>query len=103
MSVGDMLEKLYDAVKNDRTTGLPLIFHPKNQIACQRATNQDAVYLAQMDLRCDLVETWSNFEHSQRLNEKTFLKIVLPKGFEVDCKEWLEHNGIIRNFIYPDL
>jgi hypothetical protein len=103
MTVGAILEMFHASIKNDESTGLPLVFHPKEQIACQRARNQDVIYVAQMDLRIDLADTWLNFERVKDLSEKTFLKVVLPKGTTGECDQWLEHEGITKDYIYPDL
>ena len=103
MTVGAIIELFREAILIDYSTGLPLIFHPKKQLACERARNQDAIYVAQMDLRWDLAETFINFERTQQLTERTFLKLVLPKGSKEECDQWLEHEGITKSYIYPDL
>jgi hypothetical protein len=75
----------------------------KEEIACERARNQDAVYIAQMDLRCDLAETLIKYERLKQLNERTFIKVVLPTGSKEECDEWLKKAGITTKYIYPDL
>jgi len=103
ITVAAIIELFREAILNDRSPGLPLVFHPKEQIACGRARNQDAIYIAQMDLRCDLAETLVNFERVKGLTERTFLKIILPKGSIKECDKWLENEGITKDYMYPDL
>ncbi len=101
-TVGEILDLMETAVKEDCSTGLPLVFCPARQKASQKARNQDAIYIAQMDLRFDLAETWRHFEREKGLNERTFLKVVLPKNTTQECDAWLSEAGITKDFIFPN-
>lgn len=100
MKVENILQKFKEALITDQPMGCPMIFHPRKQIQCTRAKNQDAIYIAQMDLRCDLAEIWSQMT---KQDEQIFLKLVLPRGTTRECSEWLVTNKITRDFIYPDV
>lgn len=98
----EILSLFQDAFKNDKQFGCPLVFYPQKQIANQRANNQDAIYVAQMDLRFDLAEMWGHMEQEAEGNEKIFIKLVLPRETSDKCNEWLLKNNIDDSFIYPD-
>ena len=100
--VVDLLKLFQDALRNDRQFGCPLVFYPHKQIAYQRAKNQEAIYVAQMDLRFDLAEFWSHMEIELQENEKIFIKLVFPSGTSNKCDEWLLAQNIDKSFIYPD-
>jgi len=102
MSVLEIMQIFQDAFKNDKQFGCPLVFYPHMQIDNQRAKNQDAIYVAQMDLRYDLSEIWTHMEQKNGGDEKIFIKLVLPSGTSDKCKEWLSNNDINADFIYPD-
>ena len=102
LAVGEILRLYENSLRADKAMGIPLVFCPKNQIACLRSKNQDAIYVAQMDLRCDLEEIWKQLEVEQHIDESVVLKLVLPKGTNVDCSKWLCDRGINTEFIYPD-
>lgn len=102
MTVEEILVKFQNAMHDDISPGLPLVFYPRKQIKCQRANNQDAVYVAHMDLRLDLAELWRNKEKELENDEKIFLKLNLPKGTNEQCTKWLIDRNITSNFIYPD-
>lgn len=100
--MGEILDKMKEFGNSGKALGIPLLFCPKNQIACKRARNQQVIYYAQMDLRCDLESIWKIREQSLE-GEKIIIKIVLP----VDCQDvadkYLEKKGIFHDFIFPDL
>ena len=85
----------------NESLGVPLIFHPKKQLAQKRAANQEPVYIAQMDLRADLSEVWDNLQAYQ-YGERIFVKIILPAGTEEDCAGYLTEKGITTSIIFPD-
>ena len=101
-TVVEILSLFQDALHDDKPFGCPLVFHPKEQIACQRANNQDTIYLAQMDLRFDLSEIWMPKELEFEEDERIFIKLILPRGTLDQCNEWLSENNIDKRFIYPD-
>jgi hypothetical protein len=100
--VGEILRLLENAIRTDRPIGIPLVFCPRRQVACAQARNQDAIYIAQMDLRCDLAEIWKRLESERQGCETVVLKLILPKETGEECTEWLEANGVHEAFIYPD-
>lgn len=100
--VVEILRRFEEALRANAPTGIPLVFCPRRQIACDRAKNQAAIYIAQMDLRCDLAEIWRRMESERQGSETVVLKLILPKGTEEECTRWLEANGIDEAFIYPD-
>jgi len=103
ITVEEILEKFRNAIHSDIQPGLPLVFYPKNQIKCERANNQDAVYIAQMDLRRDLAEIWRKKEIELNNGQTIFIKLNLPKRTNKQCDKWLFDKAITKNFIYPDL
>lgn len=102
LTVGEILRLFDESLRADKAMGIPLIFCPRNQIACLRARNQGAIYLAQMDLRCDLEEIWKRLEKEQGTNKTVVLKLVLPKSTNDECARWLEAEGICEGFVFPD-
>lgn len=102
LPVKDILSKLQDALHNDRPFGCPLVFYPGKQLKCQRANNQAAVYVAQMDMRYDLAEIWSQKEAELENGDRIFIKLILPSGTKDECDEWLVKNSITSRYIYPD-
>lgn len=100
LPVEKIMQRMAEMGERDTSLGIPLIFHPKKQIAQQRAANQDAVYVAQMDLRVDLSEVWNNLQNVQA--EKILIKMILPAGTNEECARYLNEKGITRNFIFPD-
>ena len=98
--VQEIMQRMAEVGMRDASLGIPLIFHPKKQIAHKRATNQAAVYVAQMDLRVDLSEVWDNLQNHQA--EKILIKVVLPAGTEQQCTSYLNKKGMTKEFIFPD-
>jgi hypothetical protein len=99
VKVAEILKKMDEFGRNDKSLGVPLLFYPKKQLAHNRAKNQDPVYIAQMDLRVDLSEVWANFENP---DERIFIKLVLPAGTDGEFAQYLEDRGLNRDFIFPD-
>ena len=62
ITVEEILVLFQEALHNDKPFGCPIVFYPRIQIDCKRANNQDAVYVAQMDLRYDLSDIWTQKE-----------------------------------------
>ena len=99
IKVEEILKKMEQLGRKDGSLGVPLIFHPKKQLTLNRATNQNPVYIAQMDLRIDLSEVWDNL---QKPDERIFIKLVLPAGTDEECFRYLKNKGITRDFLFPD-
>ena len=102
ITIGEILALLQDAIYSDKAPGLPLVFYPKKQIKCERANNQDAVYIAQMDLRSDLESIWRKRETELNNGEMLYLKLILPKNTNEDCMKYLSDKNITKDYIYPD-
>jgi hypothetical protein len=102
IQVVEILRRFEEVLRVDGPVGIPLIFCPRRQVACARAKNQDVIYIAQMDLRCDLAEIWRGLESDRQGSETVVLKLILPKGTGEECTRWLEANGINEAFMYPD-
>jgi hypothetical protein len=100
--VEEILNKMADAGKRNASLGIPLIFHPRKQLAQKRATNQKPVYVAQMDLRADLFEVWDNLHKRRENSEQIFVKMVLPAGTNEECARYLNERGITKDFVFPD-
>jgi hypothetical protein len=100
LSVEEIMRRMAELGERDASLGIPLIFHPKKQIAQKRAANQAAVYVAQMDLRVDLSEVWNNLQNHQA--EKILIKMILPAGTNEECARYLNEKGITRNFVFPE-
>jgi hypothetical protein len=100
LPVERIMQRMEELRLRDASLGIPLIFHPKKQIAQKKATNQDAVYVAQMDLRVDLSEVWNNLQNHQA--EKILIKVILPAGTNEECAHYLNEKGITRDFVFPD-
>jgi hypothetical protein len=100
--MGETLDKMKELGNSGKALGIPLLFCPKNQIACERARNQQAIYFAQMDLRCDLESIWRIQEQSLD-GEKIICKVVLPSGSQDDANKYLEEKGFSYDFLFPDV
>jgi hypothetical protein len=99
--VGEILEKMNASGNAGNSLGAPLMFQPRHQILNQRAKNQQAVYFAQMDLRCDLETIW-RLQEEELKDETIIIKLVLPAGTESETSEVLLKKGISKDFIFPD-
>ena len=102
LMVGKIIARLHEAFLEDRPSGCPLIFCPRQQIACQRARNQDVIYVAQMDLRMDLAEYWDISDQERADGGRILLRILLPKGTKQEAEAWLSERDIIEDFVYSD-
>lgn len=98
--VGEILQLFEEAIYNERAVGCPLIFYPRAQILQQRAKNQDAIYIAQMDLRYDLTELWVKMMESNE-EDLLFIKLALPAGTSEECNRWLKEESITRDWLFP--
>ena len=99
LKVEEILNQMDKERKNDSSMGIPLIFHPKRQLLQRRATNQNSVYIAQMDLRVDLSEVWDNL---QKHGGRILVKMVLPASSTEQCSQYLRKKGITKEFLFPD-
>lgn len=97
----NILNKMREQVKSGAANGTPLLVSPSQQIAYQRAKNQQAIYFAQMELRLDLLELWRLLEKEMH-EDVIAVKLVLPAGSQRECASYLESKGIDKSFVYPD-
>ncbi len=100
ITVEEILKMMEEQSKNNGSMGVSLIFHPQRQLAQQRASNQKAIYIAQMDLRVDLSEVWANLQDGK---ERVFIKLVLAAGTTLECHQYLQQKNITQEFLFPDL
>ena len=101
IKVRDILDKMIEASNEGQAPGCPLMFHPPKQLHSQRANNQEAVYFAQMDLRYDLADIWSSQEEATDMDERIFMKLILPDGTQEKCRKYLLEIGMTSDFIFP--
>jgi hypothetical protein len=96
----DLMDKLCNKDKPD-AAGCPLIFHPPMQTPDERVRRQQAVYIAQMDLRIDLASIWIEQE-ANALSEQIFVKLILPYGTQDECNNYLMSKGITDTWLFPE-
>jgi len=99
IKVEAILDLMHEKGNVGNALGVPLMFSPKKQIKQQRANNQQAVYIAQMELRYDLAEMWAAQE---KQDEYIFIKLILPAGTQEYCSAYLLKKGITEAWIFPD-
>ena len=102
LPVENIMRRMAELGERDTPLGVPLIFHPKRQIAEKRAANQNAIYMAQMDLRVDLSEVWNNLHEQNDNGEVIFYKLILPTATTAECHEYLMNKGITEPFLFPE-
>jgi hypothetical protein len=93
-----VFQKIRDKLTDTEFTssnGLPLFFCPSRQIKDLRADNQQAFYVAQMDLRYELEFVW------QQLPQNPLIKLILPKGSVDEVSAYLRQHGISADYVYP--
>lgn len=101
LTLENILNKYKKAFIDDQPFGLPLIFSPRYQLECEQAKNQEAVYVAQMDMRVDLFELWEKYEIEN--NKQVIIKLCLPHRIKKECRNWLDNNGITQNYLFPKI
>jgi len=97
----DLMNKRCNKLKPD-APGSPLIFHPPIQTPDEQARRQQAVYIAQMDLRFDLASIWRQQE-VDNAGEQIFAKLILPHGSQNECDAYLSGKGIRSTWLFPEL
>jgi hypothetical protein len=100
-SVRSMLDQMETTSHAGDSLGVPLIFHPRAQIAYLRAKRQEAVYVAQMELVYDLAEVWG-WNQGQPGAGRMLVKLVLPAGTQSDCTRYLAERGITQEYLFPN-
>lgn len=107
-STGSILQKkklgeIITMMENDEflngTKTFPLLFHPLNQTIQSRSTNQDPIYIAQMDFRYDLADIWGSYEDQHQ--KKVFIKLIVPEKAKVKAAEYLEAKNVTEEYVYP--
>lgn len=101
LKVGAILDLMSQKGTEGQPLGIPLIFHPKKQIANQRPQNQHAVYFAQLDLRYDLQHMWDMYE-TENEGDTICLKITLASDTVQEIADYLKSKNIDEAYIYPD-
>lgn len=102
-SVGEVLDIMNARCNktNPDPPGCPLIFHPPQQNHEERVMRQQAIYIAQMDLRFDFASIWNKQEIDNKI-EQIFVKLVLPNGTQSECNCYLASKGITETWLFPD-
>lgn len=101
LSVAHILDRMREIGNAGAPLGAPLLFYPPRQIHNPRPKNQQVIYFAQMDLRCDLETTWRSREEELE-NETIVVKLILPAGSEEAVNMYLNEKGINRSYVFPD-
>lgn len=81
------------------TKTFPLLLHPLKQTIQSKSTNQDPIYIAQMDFRYDLADKWGSYEDQHQ--KKVFIKLIVPEKAKVKAAEYLEGKNVTEDFVYP--
>lgn len=102
--VGEILDLMNERCNklNPDAPGCPLIFHPPVKNPSVRASRQQAVYIAQMDLRFDLASIWEHQENDENANGQIFIKLILPNGTQHECSSYLMKMGMIDSWLFPN-
>lgn len=95
----DLMDRLCNR-RRPKAPGCPLLFHPYPPPDL-RARRQQAVYIAQMDLRFDLASLWVSQEESSDPRDQIFVKLVLPNGTQQECLSYLGAKGITESWLFP--
>lgn len=96
----DLMNERCNKLKPD-APGCPLIFHPMVQNPSLRALRQQAVYIAQMDLRYDLASIWEMQETDGNASGQIYVKLILPNGTQHECSSYLIKKGMIDSWLFP--
>lgn len=99
--VAQILSKMREIGNSGVALGVPLLFCPPRQIFNPRPKNQQVVYFAQMDLRCDLETIW-RLREAELESETIVFKLILPAGSESITRKYLDDKGLNRAFMFPD-
>ena len=97
------LGEILDLMKGEKflnaEAGRPLIIHPSKQTNQPRAANQLPVYIAQMDYRYDLAESWLSYEKQH--NKKISITLVVNENIKDNIADYLTSKGITEEKVYP--
>jgi len=101
--LGEILDLMNETGNRDDpgAPGCPLLFHPPSRSLDLRAERQQAVYIAQMDLRFDLASLWISQEENEDSTDRIFVKLILPNGTQQDCSSYLAQSGITESWLFP--
>ena len=104
IKVQEIINLMIEKNNKNQAFGVPLLFYPKEQLYCERANRQGAIYWAQMDLRFNLGDIWKLQEQDDGINETVFVKLVLPNGTQDTCVDYLNALSppITYQHLFPD-
>ena len=102
IKVEEIINLMVKATHENKAFGCPLLFYPPKQIHSLQANRQDAIYWAQMDLRYDLEDIWSQQEMAESRNERIFIKLILPNDTQNDCEDYLNTRGVNHEYLFPN-
>jgi hypothetical protein len=102
--VGEILDLMNERCNklNPDAPGCPLIFHPPMRKPSLRVLRQQAVYIAQMDLRFDLASIWASQEGDGNAEGQIFVKLILPNGTQHECASYLLKKGMVESWLFPN-
>ena len=98
--VGEILSLMNGEEFLNGNKTFPLLFHPPKQTLQGRATNQEPVYIAQMDFCYDVADIWSGYEDQN--NKRVFIKLILKEDFKYSAVKYLKSQGVTEEFVYPE-
>ena len=96
----EVIDKMAEALNENKGAGCPLLFYPPVQDLIPRANNQDVVYWAQVDLRYDLEYIWKLQENDADEEQYIFIKLILPLESQKECAKYLISQQITHNYLF---
>lgn len=98
--VEEIINRMVEALNENKRAGCPILFYPPNQKFIKRANNQDVVYWAQVDLGYDLEYIWKLQEKNLDKNQYIFMKLILPYESKNECAEYLITQKITHSYLF---
>jgi hypothetical protein len=78
---------------------LPRFPWPSAQVKNEKVKRQQAIYIAQIDFRCDFEISWERlFQETQK---QVFVKIILPANTTEEVENYLLAAGLTEEFLFP--
>jgi hypothetical protein len=87
---------------NDMYPHLPLMIYPKFQLnnwLDPKPNRQEAVYMMQVDFRCELEFSWKILQEEKQV--QVFTKLILPAGSHDEVESYLSAEGITEKYLFP--
>ena len=58
------------------------------------------IYIAQMDYRFDIADSWGAYENEQK--KSIFIKLIMPKNLKEASARYLTDAGVTEALVYPE-